>query len=282
MEISPKNLSAFRQWLEERGRSSGTSDLYISNIVSCHNDPKGRTHRLVAGKLAPNSLRTNLAALRAWARFSGDADLTLRLADMRLPPARRMRTKAPLDLETWRKALRHLMTCPMPNEAVRQVLLIVALRGLRSGDVLRLRRKEVQRALDTGKLAYEGKGRKRIEISAEPIRAPLEALAKMPGWERVRDLLGPMKSARSASRKVWRASRRAAKRAGISEMNPHRYRHTFASSFLKQLAGDPNAIVKLQRYMGWESMATAARYVDAVSQDELDAIGAGLVSGLLG
>jgi hypothetical protein len=191
VEISDKNLQKFRTWLQERGRSDGTADLYCHNLRSCQADRKGLTHRLVAGELSPNSLRTNLAALRAWARFSKDVDLRERLSDIRLPPCRRIKTKLPLHIDDWRKVIRHLQTSTRLrcSEPMRQVLLIMAIRGIRSGDVLRLKRTEVVRALATGKLLYEGKGRKRLEFSAEPIRPQLEALAKIQNWDRVRDLI---------------------------------------------------------------------------------------------
>lgn len=281
MEITDRNLDKFKAWLQERGRAGGTADAYVTNLRSCAADAKGLTHRLVAGQLAPNSLRTNLAALRAWAVFAEDPKFHKRLGDIRLPPARRIHTKQPLEVAVLRKVIRHVKTCRMQNEAMRQVILIMAIRGFRCGDVLRLRRTEVMRALSTGKLVYEGKGRKRLEFSAEPLRAQLQALAEMKNWERVRDLITTSQNPKVASVKVWRAARRTAKKAGIPDMNPHRYRHTFATRYLEQLRGDPNAIIKLQKYMGWESINTAARYVDAVSQDELDEIGAGLVSGLL-
>lgn len=281
MKISPANLEKFRTWLRERGRSDGTAETYVTNIRSCSADPRGITHRLIAGDLAPNTARTNMASLRSWAVFSGDDVLRRRLGDIRLPPARRERTKQPLGAADWRGVVRHLRTCPIAPEAMRHVLLIIAIRGLRVGDVLRIRRTEVVRALATGKLPYEGKGRKRIEISAEPIREQLEALAQMKNWEHVRDLLGASILPRSLERKVWRAAVRTAKAAGVPEMNPHRYRHTFATNFLSELKGDPNAIVKLQKYMAWESVATAARYVDSISMDELDKIGASLVENLL-
>jgi integrase len=281
MEISDNNLNKFRAWMIGRGRVDGTVDLYVSNIRSCGRDTNGITHRLVAGKLSPNSLRTNIAALRAWAAFTKDVDLVSTLNDIRLPPPRRVRVKLPLEVKEWRQVVRHLQTCQMPSDAMRQVLLIVAIRGFRSGDVLRLRRLDVLRALDTGKLTYEGKGRKRMTFAAEPIRQQLQALADIPGWTRVADLVSTSKIHRVISKKVCRAAQRAAKTVGVLEMNPHRFRHTFATRYLDELKGDPNAIVKLQKYMGWESMATAARYVDQVSQDQLDEIGAGLISGLL-
>lgn len=280
VEISPANLQRFRAWITDRGRSEDTADLYITNLRACARDKKGLTHRLTGGDLSPNTRRTNMAALSAWARFTKDSDLRDQLLDMRLPPARRVRTKQPLGHEDWRRVVKHLQTAPVKPEAMRHVLTLIAVRGFRCGDVLRMRRSEVQRAVATGKLAYEGKGRKRLEVAAVPIKAPLAALAEMPRWERVSDLLGPG-SKKVIHKRVWRASKRIAKAAGVPEMNPHRYRHTFATNFLAELHGDPNAIVKLQKFMGWESMQTAARYVDQVSQDELDTIGAGLVSGVL-
>lgn len=281
MEITERNLAKFKQWLLGRGRTEGTADAYITNLRSCSQDPKGLTRRLVAGRLAPNSLRANLAALRAWASYSEDSPFLKRLNDIRLPPARRVHTKQPLPLDKLRDFIKHIKKTSRLGEAMRQVLLIMAIRGFRSGDVLRLRRTEIVRALDTGKLIYEAKGRKRLEFAAAPLRAQFEALLAIKGWDRVRELIARSENPKVASVKVWRAARRVAKDLGIADMNPHRFRHTFATRYLEQLRGDPNAIIKLQKYMGWESMNTAARYVDAVSQDELDEIGAGLVSGLL-
>lgn len=283
MQITDKNLEDFRSWMVERGRSDDSATTYIWNLKSCASDPKGITNRLVERKLSPNSLRTNLAALRAWASYTEDVKFAKRLGDIKLPPARRIRSKQPLSTDDWRRAIRHLQTCPMNNEAMRQTILIMALRGLRSGDVLRIQHGDVLKALATGKLAYEGKGRKRIEISAAPIKAQLKALALLdpPDWERVSDLISTSVKSKVASKKVWRAARRTAAKIGIDEMNPHRYRHTFATRFLDELKGDPNALVKLQKYMVWESLNTASRYVDAIDTDQLDQVGENLVSGLM-
>lgn len=280
MQITEQSLSEFRAWMVERGRDRATAQTYVCNLRSCAADRDGLLHRLVAGELAPNSLRTNLAALRAWAKFTNNPSLTTRLSDLRLPPARRVHTKIPLDTQDLRRVIHHVAGKKFRREAMRHVILIMAMRGMRSGDVLRIKRTEVLRAISTGKLLYEGKGRKRLEFSAEPIREQLEALGKIAGWERVRDLVTRSSDPKAASLAVWRAARSAAAEIGITEMNPHRFRHTFATRYLERLQGDPAAIIKLQKYMGWASPNTAMRYVDAVSQDELDAIGAELVRGL--
>lgn len=270
-----------------RGRVAATAATYVSNLRACADaagdaqDVQRLIRRLIGDELAPNSLRTNLAALRAWAKFAKDAALSSALEDLRLPPARRVRTKMPLSDQDLRRFVRYVASEAPMSDAMRQVILIMALRGLRSGDVLRIRRPEVIRAIATGKLIYEGKGRKRIEFAAAPIRAQLDALSKITGWDRVRDLIVDSENPKVAAKAVWRAVRRAAQAVGIDDMHPHRLRHTFATRYLKQLEGNPNAIKWLQKYMDWESPATAMRYVDAVSQDELDAVGAGLMSDIL-
>lgn len=281
MEITDKNLEAFRRWIVGRGRSPDTAALYSYHLAACAADDHGITHRLVLGSLSPNTRHGIMAALRAWARYSKDTELAQNLADIRLPTARRIKHKSPLSYEDWKTAVTHLRRCRMTNDPLRQVLILLATRGFRSGDVLRMRRTELARALDTGKLVYVAKGDRRQEFSVEPIREPLERLLRHKDWQHVRDLVTTSKNPKVARNKVYRASRRTAKKAGILEMNPHRYRHTFATNFLNQIQGDPNAIVKLQKYMGWSNMATAAVYVDAVSQEHLDEIGSHLIDGIL-
>jgi integrase len=286
LNISENNLQRFRAWVLARGRVPGTADLYVTHLRLAAADHLGLTHRVIAGELAPNTIHGVMASLRAWAMFSKDKDLSDILEDVRLPPARRVRRKLPLARDQWRSVIRQIQTYPLAqdrlgNDAMRQVLLIMALRGMRSGDILRLKKTEIRRALDSGKLSYEGKGRKRMEFTVAPIRGPLQALSEHPGsWERVRDLVSRSSNPKVASVRVWRAAKRTARQAGIPDLNPHRFRHTFATMFLGELAGDPNAIVKLQKHMGWENVATAARYVDEVSQDHLDEIGARLVGDL--
>jgi integrase len=280
MKVTNENLQRFRAWILGRGRSEDTAELYTLCVRKCAEDELGVTNRLVTKRLSPNTKRANMAALAAWAKFSKDTDLRDSLEDIRLPPARRVNAKIPLDRDDWRRVVAHLRTCDVPSEAMRNVLLIIAIRGLRCSDALRIRRSDVVKALSTGRLLYEGKGSKRMEISAEPIRAQLEALAGERGkWERVRDLVG-VGSPRAMRRKIARYVARTAKECGIEGMHPHLYRHTFATNFLSELRGDPNAIVKLQKFMGWEAMATAARYVDSVKQSELDDVGTRLIDSL--
>jgi len=279
VEITEKNLTRFREWMIQRGRQEGSAKLYVTNLRSCSRE-RTLTSRLVDGGLAPNTMHANAAALRAWAKFSKNRELAEVLDDIRLPPARRVRAKPPLEVDVLRRVVQHLRSCDMSNEAVRQVLLIMALRGLRVSDVLRIQRAEVVRSLASGRLMAVTKGRKRTPIDIRPIRHELQALAEIRGWSSVQDLVTKSPDPRVATNRIWRAARRTAKAVGIDGMHPHRYRHTFATRYLERLAGDPNALNKLQRFMGWENLATAARYVDHVEQEDLDRVGSELVDDL--
>lgn len=283
MEINKANLEKFTTWLTTRGRGSNTAEVYCSHLRQAATSQGGLTSRLIGGDLAPNTRRTALAALQQWARFSKNADLAESLGELRLPPARRVTSKQPLQFKDWTRLIAHLRSCSVGCEAVRHTAIIMAIRGLRVADVTRIRRSDVGAALKSGRLNYEGKGRKRHDIAAEPLRAELQALYDLTlprgkAWTQVGDLISPTQKA--ATRRVWRAVQRLAAQVEIEGMYPHKFRHTFAVHFLAELQGDPNALVKLQKFMGWASLQTAARYVEEISAEELDTVGAGLMGRL--
>lgn len=280
MDVTKASLTRFENWLRENGRADPTVELYTSCLRSCAAREDGLTARLIDKKLAPKTRRANLAALRSWAQFSDDHALERRLKQIKMPPAVRVNPKQELVKDDWRRLVKELQQAKLPD-TMRSVLLIMALRGLRSGDVLRLRRREVQEAVRSGVLAYEAKGGRRLEYDAEPIRPQLEALVAVSGWERVRDLVGGDAGTRAVSNKVRRALKRATKGLKIDGVHPHRLRRTYATHFLKALDRDPQALIKLTKHMGWANIQTAAGYVDATDKNELNAIGSKLTEDLL-
>jgi integrase len=284
---SSAELEEFRTFLREAGRSEGTTKLYLTNVRSCYAAPGGVTSRLVSD-LAPKTLRTNKAALLAFAAWREDGELIKRLKRIRLPPAQRVKPKIPLDRSGWQQMIRCVRERPGLKPAMRAALLIVCLRGLRVRDVLRLRRTDVVSALRTGHLTGEGKGRKRIEYAAGPLREALEVLADLPRWETVTDLLVSKTKQTGYARQeeAAKAFRRAlatcAAGAGVDGVHPHRMRRTYATEYITRLENDPRALLKLQAHMGWSELATAAQYVDAVQKEELDALGEAMMADVAG
>jgi integrase len=57
----------------------------------------------------------------------------------------------------------------------------------------------------------------------------------------------------------------------IEGVYPHRLRRTYATEYLRSMAGDPEAVVKLMQHMGWSNIATAMEYVNHQRGAELNA-----------
>jgi integrase len=278
VDLSSSSLPAYATWLREHGRAELTIQQYLSCLRQSATLAGGPTGRLIDRHLAPKTRRVYLAALRSWAVYAEDAALTKRLAQIKLPPAIRVATKVELARDDWRRLILHLQGTE-PG-ALRAVLLIMALRGLRCGDVLRLARRDVQTALRTGKLSFEAKGARRIEYDATPILEPLRELADLPRWGHVRDLV--IDHGDAQPRKVRRALAAIARELKIEGLHPHRLRRTYATYYVRALDRDPQSLIKLMTHMGWTSVNTASGYVDATNADELAAVGSKMVSDLLG
>jgi integrase len=287
MRMGETELARFHTWLLEDGRQEGTADLYVGNLRMCAADAGGLTARLTAGELAPNTLRTNLAALRAWATWTDDGTLLVRLKRIRLPAVRRVKVKVPFPIEEWKALVREIRADKRMHATERAALEIVAVRGLRLVDAVKLERKALIEAQKTGRLSYEAKGRRRLQCDAGPIRGPIGDLLDCGrDWTRVEDLLTTRSKSkgflrrRVATQRLYRALKRIARRIKIDGAHPHRLRRTYATEYLLRMAGDPQALIKLQNHMGWANADTALEYVDAVRRDELDQRGKDMVDEL--
>lgn len=279
MTITNEKIDAFCQWLRRHGRSDGTIALYKSNLRRCSEHKHGLTGRLLDKSLAPKTRRTNLAALQAWAKYTKDHELRDELGEIRLPPATRVKAKVPLDPEAWKTFVQAVQKHKRLSDVVRCCILIMAFRGLRVSDVLRIKRKDAQKALSNGRLIYTGKGDKQIEIAVLPIREPIEQLIDEGEWDAVADLF-PCKFANAAQR-VRRAVKRVGNKLKIEDVHPHRLRRSYATAFLKRHHGDPQALIKLTTHMQWASINVAAGYVDSVDRDDLDREGVEMIRALL-
>jgi integrase len=163
---------------------------------------------------------------------------------------------------------------------VRGVLGLLACRGLRCSDALRLRREDVANALETGVLSHVAKGGRRLEFRVlRTYKRYLEVLAgafaEVPRASQVDQLVAPRaepKGRRSAAAKsIARALVQLGVRAGVYGLHPHRLRRTYAVEYLRSMQGDPEALMKLTSHMQWAQMTTALEYVDYVRSEDLDA-----------
>lgn len=273
------NLEGFSEWLRRRGRDPGTAKLYVTDVRLALRD--GPIERLLDDGLAPKTKRHILAALRSWASYTKDADLLLQLKDLKLPPPERVTDKKPLDEDEWFSLIDQIESDKNIDETMGAILLLMAIRGFRCGDVLRLERKQVRSAVDDGALVFRAKGGRMVRFAAseEKFHAALEVLAGKTGsWKHVDELVCPSAEPetrrKSANQKVNRALRRAAGAVGLTaaDIYSHRLRRTYAVHFLRAMKGDPEALQKLQAQMQWANPNTLFEYTDYVREEALAAV----------
>jgi len=196
-----------------------------------------------------------------------------------MPAAAAASVREPLTLEQWFEIREAIDEADWLSDAQRLVCSIIALRGIRCGDVLRLSKHEISQGLKTGILAFEGKGERRQQYSAEPMRSYLDGLLEL-RWtgKRVRNLVSPKSDEdlcqETAGRQIRRAFDRIADELDMdrADLYAHRFRHTYATHFLQQMTGDPEALFKLQQQMGWAKLETAANYLRRGRRAELDEV----------
>jgi site-specific recombinase XerC len=273
-----RDLSGFRAWLITRGRSTNTADAYVGGVKRAL-EAKTITARLLERGLAPKSKRVILASIRAYALYRGDAKLTAALKDIKLPTASRVTVKRPLEFADWQRLCAAIDGDDKLRPPVRAVLGLLANRGFRCGDVLRMKRAQIEKALATGDLVFRAKGGRWLRYTTgASVRPYLELLVGKDNgrWLQVADLVSrhskPARRHKEAVATCNAALRRVAATVGLApaDVHSHRLRRTYSVHFLRSMAGDPEAMQKLQAQMQWASPATAFEYTDYVNRGQLD------------
>ena len=273
-KVTSDDLVAFKDWLGQQGLASTSAETYAYDVRLAVET--GFTERLRDEELAPKTRHRILAAGRQWAKFRKDENLAAALVSFRLPPSRRKFPKVPCDREQLFKIIDELPNADYLDPPMRAVIGMLACRGFRVSDVLRIQRDELIQAKESRMLVYLAKGRRRLEFGLIKTWAHYAvALADMPGdWTRVEDLIclteEPKTRRKTAVRAVQRALNKVAAHCDILKVYPHRLRRTYAVEYLKQQKGDPEALLKLTQHMQWADESTALQYVNHIRGRELD------------
>lgn len=137
------------------------------------------------------------------------------------------------------------------------IIMLLADTGMRASELAGLRREDVD--LNQGTLRVMGKGGKRrtLALNDQPGKALAEYLATSGPNN------GHLWPERFNKGTLYWLVRRVGKRAGVSRVFSHRFRHTFAMRFLAQTG---NALA-LQALLGHTSLIMVQRYIAAAQAD---------------
>jgi integrase len=278
-----KDLKGFKEWMVARGRDPDTADNYVADLLPMLQHPSGPLGRLRERNLSPNTLRRFKASLSAWAKYTDDEILKEKLSDFTLPPAERVTIQKPLTKEQWKALLNGIDNAVEHKPAIRCAIALMAIRGFRIGDVLRLKRTEVADALRTNIVTFYGKRRSITRWDVSNFRKYLATLLDKEGWETLAQLISPnsVKSPDKAAEKaVSMAFKKISKDLGFDpkEVHPHTLRRTYAVYYLEAVKGD---LEKLRAHMNWKDIATAARYVDFADHEKLNAVATDMMKDMM-
>ena len=285
-QVKKFTLDGFRAWLVRRGRGR-SANQYCRNVRRWLDDSESYEEMVLSRSYSPNYRRHLLTCLRVWARYAHDEKLRDWLDDVRMPAPVAKTAREPLPIDDWKTVREHIVETDSLTEAQRHTCSLIAVRGIRCGDVLRFTKRDLQQAIKTGELKFEAKGERWLEFHAAPLLPHLEGLLAL-SWPKnasVANLVSPRSSDHAVCDTAGRTIRRVFDRLAVQlDMEPedlyaHRFRHTYATFFLQKMEGDPEAIFKLQQQMGWASLETAANYLRRSRRSELNAIEESLLSG---
>jgi site-specific recombinase XerC len=279
MSATKAVLDRFKEWLvDEQGLAATTATMYRQDAKTAAES--SFKERLRDDDLAPKTRRRILSAGRQWAQFNGDNDLASELdaARKRLPPARRKLAKTPVTRDLLFAIVDEIDQANYLKAPMRAVQGMLACRGFRVSDVLRMRRDEIVAAKETGLLVFVAKGNRRLEFGVTKTWVRhLDVFVGLPAdWMRVEDLISPTAKVenrrKAAVRFVERTLRKIGSLCGAPKLYPHQLRRTYAVEYLKQQKGDPEALLNLTKHMQWADESTALQYVNHVRGRELDEI----------
>jgi integrase/recombinase XerD len=224
---------------------------------------------------------TNLSALWQWASAEQLAPANLlRLIDPPKPERTEIVPFTEYEMKTLLGAVPHSRPYGRPGkkttshalpEALRNRAIILTLldTGARSSELCNLLIYDVElRSPDKRISIRQGKGKKdrHIPISPRTAQAIWKYLAGRPG-ARLDDPLFATDSGRPIDRcNLGNMLESLGARAGVQNVHPHRFRHTFAITFLRN-GGD---IYTLQAILGHETLEMCRRYL-AIAQVDIDA-----------
>lgn len=291
LALNRAELKSYADWLCRRGRER-SAQQYVTVIRGYLANEDSYFHKINDKALSPSYRRHLVACLRSWAKYKKDQELIDTLDDLRLPPPAPRDHREPLTLREWNSVRKAVQQAEWIDPFVKNALLVVILRGLRVGDVLRLTLKHARDAIDSGSLAFESKGGGWKHFSSSSLLEPLTALLSVwpSGATCIRDgiLIERQRKLPSVSEERRQKAAKDAVRAVLKRITnelqiplfAHRFRHTYATLFLQEMEGDPEALFKLKDQMGWAQLATAQNYLRRSRREELAQVEATLLNKL--
>lgn len=262
-------FKSFESYMLARNLRPSTQRAYSDRVVCVRRD-------FAEGRLPGPSARFPLKAYVEYLDFAKpvedalDRQIRRWLKLPRLAVRKRHKSTRSFSDEDWRKLVKALAEDPTPEA---RVLEVQCLTGLRNGDVLRIRRKALKKALVTGTLEIETKGGDAQVVPIEGDPSVWNRLAK--NWSYHDETLAHRVAPDSkfpdegaAYKNVQRHLKSVALSLGLTgPVRLHRLRHSFANRALHAAGNNVNLV---RAMLGHRSLSMTLRYLD--DREQLPAV----------
>lgn len=274
------SLDDFERWLEGRRFAAST-------IVQARIDAARILRELGAGETPSMTTSTQRTARRLvrWAQETPEGALAVaavhetlrRLAERSVPEGKRVRAARSFSLDDWRRLWHAVLDDESPAARVLELMMPTA---LRVGDVLRIKRGALERALTSRQLVLTVKGgRERSFPLAGVALTAAEKLALAWPFSRMGEHLYEWLCPVTTDRRAWHPGYQQVRRKLLAlggdfdaegRLNTHRIRRTVA---VQALAASQDASA-VQQLLGHTSIKTTLGYLDEERPEEVAALSA--------
>ena len=224
-------------------------DTSISEITSVQVSAFLASRSTKVGKKTILNYHIGLSALWTWAIREGFTERHI-IHNVEKPKPKKIVIQPFTEVEI-RALLSAILYDPDRNRAI--ILLLIDT-GARASEICSLKKSDIDLVSKHIKVLGKGDKERRIPFSSRTSSAIFQHLATNDG--------DPFKMSRTG---LAQYLRRLGKRAGIEDTHPHRFRHTFAITYLRN-GGDPYT---LQEILGHSTMEMVKAYM-AIAQIDID------------
>lgn len=199
-----------------------------------------------------------LSALWTWAVAEGFAEEHALRGRIRPPHAQR----APIDALTGDQ-LKSLLETVNGNARNKAIIMFMASTGVRASELCDMRVGDVDLKARSAMVTGKGDKKRMVPFGSKTGSALFHYIAQRPGSEPNEPVFLSENGGALTRGALLLLIRRAGQRAEIRDLHPHRLRHTFAISYIRN-GGD---VFTLQQILGHASLEMVRRYVRLAGTD---------------
>ncbi len=255
-------LGLFARWLQDNALPTNPNSwdatlirrylVYLRQRTTAQDKP-----------LSPLTVRNYASSIRAFCRWMEEEEITAKNPAERVTqPKAPFLVKQPFDREDARRLIVSAKSDKRNGVRDTAVILFMLDTGCRASEVVRLRADDILWPQRMAIVFGKGGKERMIFFSAETLRA-MQKYAMRKRHLACDRFFQTEEGRPLTTSGLLHLTKRVGKRAGVTNVHPHRFRHSFALAFLR----NGGNLIALQRLLGHTTLTVTQRYVAMAGED---------------